>query len=232
MDGRATRWDAHKTRRRRQLLDAAVAAIEALGPTVGVKQIAEQASVPRSVLYRHFTDRADLDEQISQRIVDLLLSELAPTLRPQGTATEAIRRVVGTYLDWIEQHPRLYAFLSAHSRTPAAGSRVVAGTKAALAAQAAELFATAARTAGRDTSFASTVASGLVGFVDATVNHWLADKRRTISTDELADYLTRSIWSVLDGNARALGIQIDPDRPVTDLLGGQATRPRPRPHTP
>ncbi|MFB9729159.1 TetR/AcrR family transcriptional regulator [Haloechinothrix salitolerans] len=218
VDGRATRWDAHKTRRRRQLLDAAVTAIETLGPTVGVKQIAEQAGVPRSVLYRHFADRADLDEQISQRIVDLLQSQLAPTLRPRGTATEAIRRVVGTYLDWIEQHPHLYTFLGAHGRTPAGGSRVVAGTKAALAAQVAELFATATRTAGRDASFAPTVASGLVGFVDATVNHWLADKRRMISTEELAEYLTRSIWSVLDGNARALGIQIDPDRPISDLL--------------
>lgn len=220
MDGRTTRWDAHKTRRRMRLLDAAVSAIEALGPSVGAKQIAEQAGVPRSVLYRHFKDRADLDEHVCQRIVDLLLSQLAPTLRPQGTATEAIRRVIGTYLDWIEQHPHLHAFLGAHSRAPAGGSRVVAGTKAALAAQAAELFATAARVAGKDTSFAPTVASGLVGFVDATVNHWLADKRSTISTAELTDYLTRSIWSVLDGNARALGVTIDPDRPIHDLLEG------------
>lgn len=221
-DGRSTRWDAHKSQRRRHLLDAAVAAIEAGGPHVGVRQIAESAGVPRSVVYRHFKDRADLDEQISQCIVDQLMSELAPTLRPSGTATEAIHRVIATYLDWIARHPRLHAFLGAHSNAPAGGSRVVAGTKAAIAAQAAELLTTAARAAGKDTGFAESVAAGLVGFVDATVNHWLADKRQTLSAEQFAEFLTHSIWSLLDGNARALGVRIDPQRPVRELLDGSA----------
>lgn len=218
-DGRSTRWDAHKARRQVDLLDAAVAAIEQDGPKVGVKQIADRIGLPRSVVYRHFKDRADLDEQIRQRIIDSLMAEFAPTLEPDGTAIAAIRRAVDAYLDWIKQNPRLHAFLGAGTRAPGGGSRVVAGTKAVIAVQAGELFSTVLRSFGKDTSLAPSIAFGLVGFVDATVNNWLADKRRGLGSAQLAEFLTCSIWSVLDGNLRRLGVEIDPDRPVSDLLG-------------
>ncbi|MDQ3576647.1 MAG: TetR/AcrR family transcriptional regulator [Actinomycetota bacterium] len=90
-DGRSTRWDAHKLQRRLEILDAAVAAIEQDGPHVGVKQIAERVGLPRSVVYRHFTGRADLDEQIRQRIIDGLMIRLTPTPHPDGTMLAAIR---------------------------------------------------------------------------------------------------------------------------------------------
>ncbi|GAA2803983.1 TetR/AcrR family transcriptional regulator [Saccharopolyspora taberi] len=218
-DGRATRWDAHKAQRRLHVLDAAIAAIEQEGPAVGVKVIAERAGLPRSVVYRHFDDRSDLDEQIRQRIIDSLMAELAPTLRPAGTPKEAIRRSVTVYLGWIERHPRLHAFLGARSgATLATSSRVVSGTKTAIAAEAAGLFEQVLRKFGKDTSLSTPLASALVGLVDATVNRWLADRGNGVTTDQLAEFLTRSIWLVLDGNLRALGLELPPDTPVSELL--------------
>ncbi|MBP2184506.1 TetR/AcrR family transcriptional regulator [Amycolatopsis magusensis] len=219
VDGRSTRWDAHKAQRRLAVLDAAVGAIEREGPGVGVKQIAEEVGVPRSVVYRHFKDRADLDEQIRTRIVESLMTELAPTLRPDGTATQAIRRAVTTYLGWIERHPRLHAFLGTGARPAGGGSGVVVGTKAAIAHQAAELFAAALTPAGKDPGLAASIAFGIVGFVDAAVNRWLADKRATLSTTEFTEFLTRSTWAILDSNLRASGVELDPDRPVSEILG-------------
>ncbi|RZS36396.1 TetR family transcriptional regulator [Herbihabitans rhizosphaerae] len=216
VDGRTTRWDAHKARRRRALLDAAVAAIEADGPRVGVQVIARRASVPRSVVYRHFADRSDLDEEISRHIVETLMAELAPALLPRGTAKEAIRRAIRTYLGWIEDHPRLYAFLGA--RAAPGGSRVIADTRAKVIGLAGEILAAGARKAGQDERFAGTVATGMVGFVDATVNHWQAGERRAATAGELAELITQSIWSMLDGNARAVGVVLDPDLPVHELL--------------
>ncbi|MDQ3402376.1 MAG: TetR/AcrR family transcriptional regulator, partial [Actinomycetota bacterium] len=172
----------------------------------------------RSVVYRHFTDRADLDEQIRQRIIDGLMVRLTPTPRPDGTVLAAIRRVVDTYLDWIARHPRLHAFLGAGTRAPAGGSRVVAGTKAAIAARAAELFSSLFTLSDKDTDLAPSIAFGLVGFVDATVNRWLADRQQTLTGTELAEFLSRSIWAVLDSNYRALGVEVDPHRPIGELL--------------
>ncbi|MBE9375908.1 TetR/AcrR family transcriptional regulator [Saccharopolyspora sp. HNM0983] len=220
-DGRTTRWDAHKAQRREDVLDAAVAAIEQDGPGVGVRRIAEEAGLPRSVVYRHFADRADLDERVRQRVVDALMTELAPTLRPDGTPEEAIRRAVDAYLGWIERHPRLHAFLGAGSGRPGPdSSRAVSGTKSVIAATVADLFTRLVRASGADTLLAGPLASGLVGLVDASVNRWLGDREGGLSAGELADYLTRSAWLVLDGNLRALGVELDPRTPVGDLLEG------------
>ncbi|MGW0122557.1 TetR/AcrR family transcriptional regulator [Streptomyces sp. NPDC003327] len=225
-DGRSTRWNAHKARRQSELIDAAVAAIEDEGPGVGVKQIADRLGLPRSVVYRHFKDRADLDELIRRRIVDSLMADLAPTLEPDGTVIEAIRRSVDAYLDWIGRHPRLHAFLGTGAAAPGDGGGVVAGTKAAIAVRVGETFSTVLKALGADAVPAPAIAVGIVGFVDATVNHWLADRHPDLAPgltpaltgERLADLLTCSIWSILDGNLRALGIVLSPDRPMSELL--------------
>lgn len=220
IDGRATRWDAHKVQRRSKVLDAAVGAIEQDGPNVGVKRISDLAGLPRSVIYRHFTDRSDLDEHIRQRIVDRLMAELAPTLRPDGSASEAIRRAVSVYLRWTEQHPRLHAFLGTGGRhTTGASSHVVDGTKTAISVEVAELFAQALRRFDRDIQISTPLAFGLVGLVDAAVNRWLVESDSTLTTERLADLLSRSIWLVLEGNLQAMGIDLTPDTPVKELLG-------------
>ncbi|MCG8915272.1 TetR/AcrR family transcriptional regulator [Actinokineospora sp. PR83] len=218
VDGRSTRWDAHKAQRRLQVLDAALAVIEQHGPDIGVKQIADRVGVPRPVIYRHFQDRADLDEQIRAHVIGSLMAELAPTLRPDGTVTEAIRRAVDTYLGWIDRHPHLHAFLGAHTREATGGSRVVASTKTAIAVEAGKLFAAVLTRFGKDPDLAPSLAVGVVGFVDATVNRWLADKRRPLSSARLAEFLTVSIWSLMSGNLAALGVAIDPDQTVVELL--------------
>lgn len=220
-DGRATRWDAHKAQRRHEVLDGAVAAIEEDGPAVGVQHIADRVGLPRSVVYRHFQGRSDLDEQVRQRIIDALMAELAPTLRPDGTPTEAIQRAVDAYLGWIERHPRLHAFLGGGSgHTHGTNSRVVSGTKTAIAVQVADLLARVLRQFDKDTELSTSLAFGLVGLVDASVNNWLADRETTVTTTQLAAFLARSLWLVLDGNLRALGVEIDPDTPISELLDG------------
>src|SRR5690606_25592449 len=110
-DGRSTRWDQHKAERREKILAAAIDLIEREGDAAGVQAIATSAGVPRSVVYRIFTDRADLDEQIRVRITEHLMLELAPALEPRGTVRGGIDHAVATYVGWVREHPRLHAFL-------------------------------------------------------------------------------------------------------------------------
>ncbi|MFJ3642023.1 TetR/AcrR family transcriptional regulator [Streptomyces sp. NPDC090108] len=219
-DGRSTRWNAHRARRQTDVLDAAVAAIEEDGPDVGVKQIAERIGLPRSVVYRHFKDRAELDELIRGRIVESLMACLAPALAPGGTVLGAIRGAVGAYLDWIALHPRLHAFLGLGNPAPGAGSEVVAGTKAAIAVQVGALFEAVLKSFGEDSALARSLAVGIVGFVDAAVNDWLTTTPGELGGAEFAEFLTCSIWSVLDGNLRTLGVRLAPDQALSELLGG------------
>ncbi|GAF49376.1 TetR family transcriptional regulator [Rhodococcus wratislaviensis] len=217
-DGRATRWEDHKAERRSRILEAAMDAINEDGPDVGVQQIANRADVPRSVVYRIFADRGDLDEQLRGRIIERLMADLAPTLTPEGTVGEAIARAVETYLRWIVEYPRLHQFLGTGSPSRrTTGSRVVTGTKTAIALQLSGLIATVLDTVAGNSDLAESLAFGLVGLVDASVNRWLSNPQPALGSDELAEFLEVSIWQVLHGNLARIGVTIDPSTPVSEL---------------
>ena len=213
VDGRSVRWADHKAERRAMILDAAVAVIGEEGPDVGVGTIAKRAGVPRSVVYRVFKDRSDLDEQLRVQILSLLLDHVA--VDPRGTIGEAVADGVHSYLDWVVRFPQLHLFLgigSASRRT--AGSRTVAGAKTAIAVKVTGLFEMNLRARNVDPSLAETLAFGLVGLVDQSVNRWVANPQRAIDETALAQFLEMSIWSTVNGVAGQLGIEIVPDDPV------------------
>lgn len=221
-DGRSSRWAAHNAQRRRDVLDAAIEAIEQHGVGVTVQQIAEQVGLPRPVVYRHFDGRSDLGEQIRARIVELRLAELEPTLRPDGTVAEAVGHAVRTYLHWVERHPRLHHFLGAgrhHER--AAGSPAVNGARQAVADQLTALFTAALARFGKDTALARATAFGVIGLVDGVVNAWRSDRARAVAPAEVASRLADSIVAVVESNARALGLAVHADTPVQELFHGR-----------
>ncbi|NGZ99437.1 TetR/AcrR family transcriptional regulator [Nocardioides sp. W3-2-3] len=103
-DGRDARWDEHRQNRHERILTTAIAMIDAGNGDAGVATIAAEAGVPRSVVYRLFKDREDLDEQIRQRIVESMVADLAPALVVRGTIRAAVRRAVTTYVEWVQEH--------------------------------------------------------------------------------------------------------------------------------
>ncbi len=70
-DGRQARWDKHNQARRQAILDAALAVVEAGAPGAEfhVQQIADRAGLSRTVVYRHFADRADLDQAVQTEML-------------------------------------------------------------------------------------------------------------------------------------------------------------------
>lgn len=220
-DGRSSRWDEHNAQRRLDVLDAAIEAIEQHGVGVTVKQIADKVGLPRPVVYRHFNGRTDLDEQIRARILEMLLAELEPALHPGGTVAEAVWHAVGTYLGWVERHPRLHHFLgTGRQRERATGSSVVSGARHAIAAQLAALFTEALAHFGKDASFARPMAFGVIGLVDGVVNAWRSDPASVVAPAEVTSRLADSILALIESNARALGIPIHADTSVGELLRG------------
>ncbi|MCW4352841.1 TetR/AcrR family transcriptional regulator [Hoyosella sp. YIM 151337] len=220
VDGRSVRWEDHKAARRNQVLDAAMAAIDQEGAGVGVQQIAARAGLPRSVVYRLFRERGDLDEQVRGHIVSTLMMSLAPALAPEGTAQSAIERAVNTYVSWIADHPNLHHFLGSGSkRKPATVSKVVTGTKTAIGLYITDVFATALRRAKADESGAETIAFAVIGLVDAAVNRWLSNRKRSTPKEKLAELVSRSVWHVIQGSLSDLGIELDPETPLSELTG-------------
>ncbi|MCA2208849.1 TetR/AcrR family transcriptional regulator [Nocardia rosealba] len=218
-DGRSQRWDGHKAERRDQILAAAVVAIREDGARVGVKDIAARAGVPRSVVYRLFGDRDDLDEQVRIRIISELMTRLTPVLNPEGTVGDAVTRAVETYIGWIVTNPHLHRFLAAGSKRVVGSSPSVSDARTAVAVQTARLFAISIARHGGTTEVAEPLAFGLVGMVDNSVNRWLSRGMQPLTADELSRVLQRWIVNTIAVTLADLGVAVDAQTPVADLFG-------------
>ncbi|HET7385202.1 MAG TPA: TetR/AcrR family transcriptional regulator [Nocardioidaceae bacterium] len=203
-DGRSTRWDTHRETRRAELVAAAVAAIDAHGPHVGVDAIAARAGVSKPVLYRYFADKADLHAAVGSWGANLVLQRLTPALLADGPAEERVRAGCAAYLATIDEHPNVFLLLVQHR---VAGDRdPLADGKAAIAAALARLFGDILRELGADAAGAEPWAHGLVGLGLATGEWWLT--RQTMSRAAVTDYLAAFCWHAIAGIAEEYGVDL------------------------
>lgn len=221
-DGRQARWQQHNEDRRRQIIDAAIAVVEdgEPGAEVHVWQIAERAGLNRSVVYRHFADRGDLDRAVRASILEDLWGQLLPAVSLDGTVPEIIERIVGTYVRWAVAHPALHR-LADHDTSAGADSPLEQGLER-IADEVAGIIALGMMALGAEVDEEAAAAldplvHAIVGAVFSAVRRWLARPDRTLSPDMLIELVSQSVWYVVDGHARSFGIAIDPARPVQDL---------------
>jgi len=223
-DGRQARWDKHNQQRRLSILDAALEVIEAEPPGAEfhVQQIAASAGLNRTVVYRHFTDRADLDAAIRAHIIASLQTELAPAVSLEGTVNEIIERIISTYVGWTVAHQSLHAFaLQEAAGAFQQGVDQIAEMLSDLLTLAITLLG--AELDEAEVALVDPLAHGLVGAVLGAVRRWLAREVREPSADRLANLLSLSIWNLLDGHARRLGVVLDPDLPIADVFAGSGS---------
>jgi AcrR family transcriptional regulator len=223
-DGRQVRWDRHNQERRRQILDAAIAVVEAGEPAaeVHVQQIAEQAGLSRTVVYRHFADRADLDRAVQIEILDGLWAELLPALSLDGTIHDIIERIVATYVSWAVAHPALHRL--AERDSSAAGTGPLQQGLERISARVVELITTAVEILGLEMTEDERAAIdplvfGIVGAVFSSVRRWVSRPERTPSAPALVLLVSDTVWYIINGHARGLGLELDPHQPVEELLG-------------
>src|ERR1700759_5583051 len=101
-DGRRTRWTKHRVERRAEFVDAAMRVLAEVGPEFGIEQVAVEAGVTKPVLYRHFSDKADLVEAMGGRGTPLLLDGLMPALNSEEAPLPRIRKSIDAVLGALE----------------------------------------------------------------------------------------------------------------------------------
>jgi AcrR family transcriptional regulator len=224
-DGRQSRWDRHNEERRDAILDAAITAIEAApeGAEVPVADIATRAGLSRTVLYRHFDDRADLDLAIRGRIFEHVQAELMPQVTLAGTPTEIIERIVGAYVGWASAHPHLHHVV--HQQPLGLPGSPTDQAVGQLARQIRDIIALASTVLGFEAeedlqAALDPLVFGFIGLVMATVHRWLARPEPVPAADALTGLLSEAIWQQIHGMAAARGLELSPDVPVEQLLAG------------
>lgn len=204
VDGRRSRWSAHRVSRRSELIDTAIRAIVRSGPDVGMDEIAALAKTSKPVIYRYFADKPELYRAVTERIIGNVIAALEQVLAADPPPQELIHACVDAYLALLEENPELYRFVVAHPRVDEATdfSSLVAEM---LGAQLADHLG-----AGElDPALAHPWAEAIVGFINAASLWWL-DHRSTMSRQQLTDYLSALLWGGAAGVYQAVGQPADP----------------------
>jgi AcrR family transcriptional regulator len=225
-DGRQLRWDKHNQARRRIILDAAIAVLEDSEPgeEIHVQQIAQRAGLSRTVVYRHFSDRADLDRAVQAAILEMLAGELLPEVTLDGTIEEIIRRIVGTYVGWTVAHPSLHRFAE-HDVPDSDGTSALEVAVVQIATRVEDIITVGAERLGaplsdEDAAALDPLVFGLVGTVLGATRRWLSRPERRPDPETFVGMLSDSVWHIIDGHARRLGIELDPHIGVERLFAG------------
>ncbi len=194
-DRRDSRWDEHRRTRREQLVQATLTAVSRHGAGVGMDEIAAEAGTSKTVVYRHFADRAELYVAVCNRVASQLLPKLRDAMESSGHPRGMVAGAIDTYLAFIEADPELYRFVVQAPDRPA-DSDPIANLSHLVGDQAAALVAVALERAGRDPAAAPPWGHGLVGLVRSAADWWLqAD--RPMPRAELAAHLTDLAWAGL-----------------------------------
>jgi AcrR family transcriptional regulator len=196
-DGRNTRWDGHRERRREELIDAVIEAIRQLGPEAGIDAIAAHAGVSKPVLYRYFGDKPGLWEAVSRRAAAELVAAITPAVAAVRKERDFVTAAIDAYLGFIEADPQVYRFV-VHQRGVARDGDVVGDSVDTVAGVLASLLGDRLRDNHKDSGAALPWAYGIVGYVQ-TVGDWWLRQRTPISRDALVHYLTDFLWSGIDG---------------------------------
>ncbi|WP_062464674.1 TetR/AcrR family transcriptional regulator [Demequina soli] len=180
-DGRDTRWEQHRVDRRRELVSHALRAVRTHGAGVSLDEIAARAGTSKTVLYRHFGDRAGLYAAVVDAVHDYIHSGLTAALELTDPAD--LGRMAGdladAYLGLVERDPHIYRFVMAAPAAQGAPDSDPAGDLPAIMGRhVSEAIAGQLERSGLDAASASIWGHGLVGFIRAAADQWAdADPR-------------------------------------------------------
>jgi AcrR family transcriptional regulator len=207
-DRRNSRWDAHRQARRAELVDAAIRAVRRHGPGVGMDDVATEAGTSKTVVYRHFADRADLYLAVCGRVAEVLVTQIRAAMDGAAGARATTAAGIDAYLRIVEADPEVYRFV-VHRPVldrPLDGRVAidpVGDLVSLLGDHAAAVIAGRLERTGADRTAAAPWGHGVVGMVHAAADHWLASGGRDGSTgmtrDAVAAHLTQLAWTGLSG---------------------------------
>ncbi|WP_082501657.1 TetR/AcrR family transcriptional regulator [Williamsia sp. Leaf354] len=200
-DGRKQRWQQHKEERRAELVDGTLTAVRALGADIGMDEIASHIGVSKTVLYRYFTDKNDLNTAAMVRFIEVtLLPRLTEALIDDVDEFTMTRAVISIYVQTIADETQIYTFVTSSKFS---SPTVLADSEKLIAQVVAFAMNERLSHRGLDTSGFETWAYALVGGVQLATHWWMVE--RTLSQEQLIDHLTMLVWTSFVGIAEVGG---------------------------
>jgi len=206
-DGRKQRWDQHKQRRRSELIEGTITAVQELGYRAGMDEIARHIGVSKTVLYRYFADRNELADAVTDVfLAETVLPALTESLTEELDDYELVHTVIRVCVGVVADNTAVYRFCASQdsAKRGAATHRILASTiESTLAGRLADRSA--------ETDGAGVWALAMVGSADRVLEWWISDQ--SLAPELLADRLTMLIWGGVAGIVMADG---SPERFTAD----------------
>ena len=223
VDARSERWREHRKKVRGEIVDAAFRAIDRLGPELSVREIAEEAGTAKPKIYRHFQDKSDLFQAIGERLRDMLWAAIFPSINLKtDSAREVIRRSVEEYVSLVDQHPNvLRVFIQGRSAATPQSTIQILNEGRGITLAMADMFDNELREMELDHSAVELAAHAAFGSAASATEWWLgpdSESPRRMPREQFVAHLTTIMIGVIVGTAEALGIAMDPDRPVHSVV--------------
>lgn len=190
--------DAARDTRREELLTAADRVIRREGAGSSMEAIASEAGITKPVLYRHFGDKAGLEQALAERYTHRLMAAIEPALTRERDPRTRLAATIDAYLALVEEEPQAYRFLVAGGGERPVAKATVEGYVAQVAARVTGIVADQLTRAGLDPSPAAPLANALVGMVRQAGDWWLGEDR-PLPRAELVDQLVRFAWDGFNG---------------------------------
>lgn len=172
-------------------------------------QVARAAGVSKPVLYRYFSDKAQLWLAVGEHVAGQVLAVVEPAIAKVREERELIAATIDAYLGAIEDQEELYRALL---RQDVPGvHHLVSGASQTVASGLSRVIGDRLRALGLDAGPAEPWAVGIVGLVQA-VGEWWMRRNRPLGREALVDYLTTLLWQGISGV-----------RAAADLPGGLAS---------
>lgn len=208
---RSKSHDSARSQRREEIVLAAVESIEAHGLGVGAAQIAERAGVARPHVYRYFSSKDDLEDEVLRRASTMLIEIVRPSMRLSGAAPSIIQGVIRSALTWAAENPNLYRFMAARQQTKATHRARLGRTR--FLSEVVEAASSYLITPGDSWEVPDGVMAGLMGMVDSGIIWWLDHLDET--DEEVVARISHQVWLVLKDLAGSMGLAINDDTWLT-----------------
>ena len=176
--------------RRRELVSHALRAIRVHGARVGMDEIAARAGTSKTVIYRHFGDRAGLYDAVVDSVHSYIHAGLTRTLErsaDQGIA-DLTRDLADSYLALVERDTEIYRFvLERPVAAPTSTGDPAGSLPSIMGDHVAQAIAAHLDAQGLDATCAPTWGHGLVGFIRAAADRWMAAETRVPRAQVVAE---------------------------------------------
>ena len=214
----AKRGDRRKIARE-ELLDAAFRAIDSLGATVSMDDIAHEAGVAKPKLYRYFEDKADLHTAVLERVQAMVWNAAMARINLMtDSARELVQHGATEYAQMISDHPNVLRFIvHGHFVNSSDGTARLVATAQQMTHDMAEILSSAIDDETVDIDDADLAVSSAAGAIGTATEWFLGPNQlraEPMSIETFVEYLTTVLSGLAASIAEFNGLTLDPGQPL------------------